>query len=158
VEKLYRDNGNGTTDYWEAWETEPGNFMVHWGELGTRGESKTVGSGFFSSAHKKVEAEMREKVSEGFAPILPENHAVLIIEYAVDGMGSPEDLDKRHALEGRMNELLGWTGLGACDGGSIGSGSMEVANFVVDYDTAERVIANDLAGTEFGDFSRIYAE
>ena len=57
-----------------------------------------------------------------------------------------------------MNELLGWTGLGACDGGSIGSGTMEVVNFVVDFDLAKSVIARDLADTEFGDYTRVYDE
>jgi len=57
-----------------------------------------------------------------------------------------------------MNETLGWTGLGACDGGSIGSGSMEVCCFVVDFNAAKQVIEADLEGTEFGDYSRIYDE
>jgi hypothetical protein len=55
-----------------------------------------------------------------------------------------------------MGVWLDWAR--ACDGGSIGSGSMEVVNFVVDYDTAERVVRDDLAGTQFEDYSRIYAE
>ncbi len=41
---------------------------------------------------------------------------LLLIEYAIDGMGTAEDLDKRHRLEERMNETLGWTGLGSFDG------------------------------------------
>jgi hypothetical protein len=57
-----------------------------------------------------------------------------------------------------MDETLGWTGLGACDGGSIGGGTMEVCNFVVDFDVAKRVIEEDLAGTEFADYVRIYRE
>lgn len=57
-----------------------------------------------------------------------------------------------------MNETLGWTGLGNCDGGSIGSGAMEVCCFVVDFDTAKSVIESDLEGTEFAGFSRIYDE
>jgi hypothetical protein len=78
-----------------------------------------------------------------------EDHATLLIEYAVDGMGTGEDIDKRHALEERMGETLGWTGLGACDGGSIGSGTMEVCCFVAEFDLAKRVIKADLAVTEF---------
>lgn len=80
------------------------------------------------------------------------------IEYAVDGMGTGEDVEKRHRLVERMNETLGWTGLGACDGGSIGSGTMDVCNFVVDFETAKAVIAKDLEGTEFANFTRIYGE
>ena len=81
-----------------------------------------------------------------------------MIEYKVDGFGNEADLDKRHRLEDRMNETLGWTGVGACDGGSIGSGTMEVCCFVVDFKIAQAVVENDLAGTEFADYSRIYEE
>jgi hypothetical protein len=73
-------------------------------------------------------------------------------------MGTPADLEKRHKLEDRLNETLGWTGIGHCDGGSIGSGTMEACCLVVDFEAAKRVIEADLPGTEFADFSRIYVE
>ena len=57
-----------------------------------------------------------------------------------------------------MNETLGWTGLGDCDGGSIGSGTMEVCCYVADFDIAKRAIEADLRDTEFGDYTRIYRE
>jgi hypothetical protein len=43
-----------------------------------------------------------------------------------------------------MNECLGWSGLGHCDGGDMGSGQMNVFCYVVDAAIAERVIVNDL--------------
>jgi len=95
---------------------------------------------------------------QGFAPIDIEAHAILIIEYAVEGFGTKQQLEKRHALQRRMDETLGWTGLGACDGGSSGSGTMEVCCFVPDFDVAKRVIEADLSGTEYGDYTRIYRE
>lgn len=73
-------------------------------------------------------------------------------------MGSGADLEKRHRLEERMNGTLGWTGLGHCDGGSIGSGTMEVCCLVVDFDIAKRVIEADLKDTEFSNYTRIYCE
>lgn len=73
-------------------------------------------------------------------------------------MGDVEDLDKRHRLEDKMNETLGWTGLGMCDGGSIGSGTMEVCCYVVDFDIAKRVIEEDLKGTEFEGYTKIVKE
>jgi hypothetical protein len=158
VEKLYRKDGTGRTEYWEYWDAGSGKFTIHWGELGTEGNSKSVGARLLGSGRKTVLAEMQEQLSQGFAAVDEDDHEVLIVEYAVDGMGCPHDLDKRAEVEDRLNELLGWTGLGACDGGSIGSGSMEIACFVVDYDIAERVIRENLAGTDFGDSSRIYRE
>lgn len=69
-----------------------------------------------------------------------------------------KDLDKRYELQSRMDETLGWTGLGHCDGGSIGSGTMEVCCIVIDYDLAKEVIEADLDKTEFADYKRIYCE
>jgi len=155
--KLYRLSAE-TREYWETWENEDGSHTVHWGALGTRGESKNVNGSLLKSAEKKIQAEVDLLLAEGYRPIDDDDHSILLIEYAVQGMGSAEDLEKRHRLEERMNETLGWTGLGACDGGSIGSGSMEVCNFVVDFEIAKRVIEQDLAGTEFADYTRIFDE
>jgi hypothetical protein len=94
----------------------------------------------------------------GYKPLNPEDSAVLVIEYKVAEFGSDSELQKRHALEGKMNETLGWTGLGHCDGGSIGSGTMEVCCIVVDFPLAKRVIEETLRHTEFASYSRIYRE
>jgi hypothetical protein len=99
-----------------------------------------------------------QKVAEGFNPIDPADHYTLLIEYAVEGMGNATDVEKRHRLQDRMSETLGWTGLGHCDGGSIGSGTMEVCCFVVDFETAKAVIETDIKGTEFENITRIYDE
>ena len=71
---------------------------------------------------------------------------------------TPEDVEKRTRLEDRMNEFLGWNGLGHCDGWSIGSGVMEVCCYVIDFKTAKHAIAEDLAGTEFENYTRISDE
>jgi predicted DNA-binding WGR domain protein len=157
VLKLYRF-ADGKKEYWETWQDGASSHTVHWGELGTRGDSKTVKSTLFAKAEKLIQKEIDHLRSLGFHPIDSDDHCTLLVEYAVDGMGTEEDLEKRHRLESRMNETLGWTGLGACDGGSIGSGSMEVCTFVVDFDVAKAVIAQDLADTEFANYTRIFDE
>jgi hypothetical protein len=148
---------SGSKSYWETWEND-GVHTVHWGALGTRGDSYEIKSTFFKKATSVIQKEIDEKVAEGFQPILSEDHVTLLIEFTVDGMGNHADLEKRHALEDRMNETLGWTGLGHCDGGSIGSGTMEVCCLVVDFEIAKQVIADDLKSTEFQNYTRIYAE
>jgi len=152
--KLYKFAG-GSKSYWETWENN-GVHTVHWGTLGTRGDSKELRSTFFKKATDVIQKEIDQRVAEGFEPL--EDHATLLIEFAVDGMGSGTDLDKRHRLQERMDETLGWTGLGHCDGGSIGSGTMEVCCLVVDFDIAKSVIEADLRDTEFSDYTRIYRE
>jgi predicted DNA-binding WGR domain protein len=157
VLKLYRFSDE-KKEYWETWENEKRSHTIHWGELGTRGESKTVQSTLFAKAEKTIQKEIDQLVKLGFRPIDIDDHCTLLIEYVVDGKGAKEDVEKRHRLESRMNETLGWTGLGVCDGGSIGSGLMEVCNFVVDFEVAKAIIEKDLAGTEFANYTRIFDE
>jgi hypothetical protein len=35
-----------------------------------------------------------------------------------------------------MNECLGWTGNGSCDGGDIGRGKVNIINYVIDVKKA----------------------
>lgn len=107
-------------------------------------------------AEKQIQREIDAQLATGFQPV--DKVYALIIEYEIDGFGTVEDLDKRHRLQARMDETLGWTGLGHCDGGSIGSGTMETCNYVVDYGLAKHVVESDLKGTEFANYSRIYRE
>lgn len=144
--------------YWETWDNDNGTHTIHWRELGTEGHSKIVKSSLLKKATDIIQKEVDKLVSDGHVPIDPEDHFTLLIEYEVNDMGSVEDVEKRHRLEDRMNDTLGWTGLGACDGGSIGSGTMEICSFVVDFEVAKKVIAADLKGTEFANYTRIYDE
>ncbi|MEM1317099.1 MAG: hypothetical protein AAGF29_02405 [Pseudomonadota bacterium] len=144
--------------YWEYWENSDGTYTVHWGALGDEGEKEIVKRRIFKSATSKIDALEKYIISEGYSEIDFDDHKLLLIEYLVEGFGDGDDLDKRHSLENLMNETLGWTGLGHCDGGSVGSGTMEVCCLVVDYKLAERIVANSLKNTEFSDYNRIYEE
>lgn len=144
--------------YWETWDNGDGTHTVHWGTLGTQGASRKVKSSLLRSAESEIQQEINSHIANGYASIDIEDHHILLIEYSVDGFGTEEDLEKRHRLEERMNETLGWTGLGHCDGGSIGSGTMEACNLVVDVELAKNVIENDLKDTEFSDYTRIFEE
>jgi len=155
--KLYRLDG-AKKEYWETWDNGDGKHTVHWGDLGTRGASKIIQASGSEGASDIVQRLAEKQIADGFRPVDLEQHAVLMIEFTVEGMGSKADVEKRHRLEDRMNETLGWTGLGACDGGSIGSGTMEVCNFVVDFEVAKQVVMADLAESEFSNYSRIYDE
>lgn len=153
--KLYSFSGPKPL-YWETWDNDDGSHTVHWGELGTPGETKTVKKSLFKLPEDKIQKEIDGLIAQGFHE--PADEYTLLIEYAVDGMGNKEDVEKRHRLQDRMNETLGWTGLGHCDGGSIGSGTMDVCCFVVDFNLAKGVVESDLQGTEFENFTRIYEE
>lgn len=152
--KLYK-TVDGVLHYREAWVNQ-GIAYEHWGAVGDRGELKEHSLPKRADAETAILEVLRPAAEAGFRPISIDDHARLLIGYCVDGFGSRDDLLKRQSLEVRMNETLGWTAVGFCDGGSVGSGTMEVCCFVVEFELASRVIAADLQGTEFSDFTRIY--
>jgi hypothetical protein len=154
--KLYIYNEKQACYYYdEAWVD--GNEVVeHVGKVGTTGRVRRHPRDPGLPDDENVRRVLEPALRGGYREIPLEEHASLVIEYRIDGFGSAADLDKRHRLEARMNELLGWAGIGICDGGSIGSGSMEVFCDVVDFAVARKLVEKDLAGTEFADYSRIY--
>ncbi len=158
MKKLYLLDPQGKNHrYHEAW-VDGKEVIEHFGTLGTRGTTRSHANRRFSSEKKNIQRILKSAVENGFSEISIEEHSILLIEFEVNGFGCPEDLEKRYALQDRMDETLGWTGLGHCDGGSIGSGTMEVCCFVVDFKIAKQTIENDLQGTQFANFSRIYDE
>ena len=50
----------------------------------------------------------------------------LIVQYRIEGHGRDTDHDKRVAVENLLGEFLEDADLGYCDGGDIGSGTMNV--------------------------------
>ncbi len=153
--KLYKSIGNQFY-YWETWDKDSKTAIIHWGIVGQKGQTKEVKSSLLTNFRKIVQKEINEKIKEGYTEFSEDKTSFLEIEYIVDGFGTDQDLEKRHRLEEKMDEVLGWTGLGHTDGGSIGSGTMEVGCVVVDFDIAKNVIEESLKGTEFNNYSRIY--
>lgn len=144
--------------YWETWEDEQGRCVVHWGELGETGLTRFVRRSLLQSRAQKLHREIQEVRAGGVQEVPIDDHSTLLIEFQVNGMGTKSDVEKRHRLQDRMDETLGWSGLGHCDGSSIGSGTMEVCCLVVDFELAKSVIQADLENTEFADYTRIYDE
>jgi len=153
--KLYKQIDN-QLNYWETWNKDDKTAIIHWGVIGQHGQTKEIKSSFFSNFRKIVQKEIDEKLKDGYAEFDEDKSSFLEIEYIIEGFGTEQDLDKRHRLEEKMDEVLGWTGLGHTDGGSIGSGTMEVGCIVVDFEIAKKVIADKLKNTEFANYSRIF--
>lgn len=148
--KLYKKI-DGRLHYWETWQHDEDHFLVHWGKVGEQGEQGLL-------KNEQVESSVRYYQRQGYIEFDKMPISTLIIEYLIDGMGSSEDLDKRYELQNRMDQTLGWVGLGHCDGGSSGLGTMDICCLVVDFDIAKKVIEQDLAESPFNNYNRIYLE
>jgi predicted DNA-binding WGR domain protein len=152
--KLYK-NGMPAAEYHEAW-VSGGEVTEHWGRVGTNGETRMHTADPQLDDDANIERVLAGVRSRGFEELDEDDERTLLVEYSSNGMGNANDVDKLHRLEDKLNEVLGWTGLGHCDGGSIGSGTMEACCYVADFEVAAAVIREALVGTEFADFSRIY--
>jgi hypothetical protein len=150
--KLYK-RIDGILHYEEAW-THEGEVTRHWGKVGHKGKTaRTPLEG--KRPYDAVHEVLSKALARGFEEIPDEKLVGFMIQYEIDGMGTADDLDKLHALEARMNQTLGWLGLGHCDGNTIGSGTMEVFCYVVDLDVAIKCVVKDLAGTPYASYSAI---
>lgn len=155
--KLYKKIGS-VLNYFETWEEDETSAIFHYGTAGTTGATETIKEVSSSNLEKKINDKISKMKQEGYNEIDNEDHSTLIVKYKIKNMGTEKDLQKRHRLQNRMQETLGWTGLGFCDGGSIGSSTMEVCCLVVDFTLAKKVIIDDLKETEFSDYTKIYDE
>lgn len=141
--KLYKFEGSRVL-YWEAWEHD-GEVVLHWGETGEPGESQTIPLKHKQSSKKLIATEATKYRTEGYRELRDGEEHTVLVQYKIDGWGTPEDLDKRHAIEEMLNEVLGWTGNGLCDGGDIGSGTMNVCCLVIDPYLASQAIVEELS-------------
>ena len=135
--KLYKREP-GSVLYWEAWENQ-GVVTIHRGVVGERGQTREIQVGGGREAGSIIDEEAAAPRRDGFRELSNEEQVSFVIQYRLDNWGSGEDLKKRHAVENVMNECLGWTGNGHCDGGDIGSGSINVWCFVVEPTSARTV-------------------
>lgn len=138
--KLYKVI-DGELHYWESWNKKK-IYTIHWGKVGDNGDQREVKSSLLLNAKDEVVKEEKDKRSQGYKEL--DDLKTIFIQYKIDGFGTPKDLDKRYEIENLMNENLGWTGVGHCDGGEIGSGTMNIFCLVVDISKAKNVIKSSL--------------
>lgn len=137
-------HANDETLYWEVWEDKR-KLIIHYGIVGDLGETKEQKTFPFQNAEKLMNKLAKEKAAEGYDYLDDDELFELIIQYSYDD----EDqfltmLEKRHLVEDLMNECLGWTGNGFCDGGDIGSGTANIFNYVIDVEKATQTIIQEL--------------
>lgn len=143
--KLYKRQ-DGVLHYWETWSQTPTRGIIHWGIVGERGAKTKVNATGKTKYQLLIQEAIGQKRAEGFTEAT--SVSILVIEYEAKTMTSTR-LKKLHRLEERLNQLLGWTGLGHADGYGYGFEKMDVSVVVVDFQIAKKVIESDLEDTEF---------
>lgn len=129
--------------YHQVWE-EDGVVVEHFGEVGESGERRVHPIPAESDEDQIMEAILRPIATKGFEEVDDEELIRVDVELSRTGNGEKADLEKRHDLEDQLDDLLGETGLGHCDGGEFTAESVVAFCFVVDAAIAGEVVANAL--------------
>ncbi|RJS50130.1 WGR domain-containing protein [Bacillus sp. PK3_68] len=134
--------------YWEVWR-DGRTLVIHYGTVGDTGETEEKKLALSQKAKKVMDELANEKANEGYDYLDEDELFELVVQYPCEENQMDAVLEKRHHVEELMNECLGWTGNGACDGGDIGSGTANIFNYVVDIEKATKTILNELKNNNF---------
>lgn len=144
--RLYKKDGD-TLRYWEAWVYE-GSLTLHWGVVGDKGEDSSRPVDASEDPDMLIAQAAESLVDEGYDEPDPEAMIPLVVQFPLQGKGSGQDFEKRHAVEELLAEVLGWTGNGEVEGGETQPGRMNVFCRVMDLDVALRTLPGALEGEE----------
>lgn len=129
--------------YWEVWQ-DGKMLIIHYGAIGNTGETEEKKLSLSQKAEKVMNELAEEKADQGYDYLDEDELFELVIQYSYEEDQMKETLKKRHQVEDLMNECLGWTGNGSCDGGDIGSGTANILNYVIDVEKATKTIIEEL--------------
>lgn len=154
-----RDETGKIAAYHEVWvEFSPRRIVEHWGHIGARGDIDTHRIKLLRSLEKQIDDLLDPARALGFTEIGPGEYSALIVEYPLSEAWRRDDVLKIREAEDALTEVLGWTGLGSCEGDKITDLAVEFTCRVLDPDLAKTRIEEQMADTEFADYSRIYQE
>ncbi|MEM7327920.1 MAG: hypothetical protein AAF437_04215 [Pseudomonadota bacterium] len=158
--RLYkRDESGKIAAYHEVWvELKPRRIIEHWGMVGTRGDTDAHRIKLLRSLERQIDDLLDPARALGFGEIGPGDYQTLIVIYPIGNAWSVNDQEKIRAAEDGLTEILGWTGLGTCEGETVTDTTIEFTCRVLDPDLAETRIVEQMSDTEFGDYSRIHTE
>ena len=157
--RFKRDENGAIVAYHEVWvDLRPRRIVEHWGMLGEPGETDTHRIKLLGSLERQINALLGPAEDLGFEEIDDGQYKTLTVEYTLSVAWQAEDHEKIEAACDALTEILGWTGLGHCDGETVNAQTIELTCRVLNVSMAEEKIIEALKGTEFGDFSKIYQE
>ena len=126
--------------------------------VGTRGDTDAHRIKLLRSLERQIDDLLDPARALGFAEIEPGDYQTLIVTYPIGSAWSADEEEKIRAAEDGLTEILGWTGLGSCEGETLTDTTIEFTCRVLDPDLAESRIVEQMTDTEFGDYSRIHTE
>lgn len=131
-----------TMEYWHVWEDDA-NIYTYQGVLGFEGQGTAIP--VLNENKDNVLSHLLDDVKRnGFLEVQEDALFTIVVQFPVAGWGSEADLDARIKLEDSLGAELRRTGNGDCDGGDIGSGSINIFLTAVNKDLAISTLLRSL--------------
>ncbi|MFZ5596160.1 MAG: hypothetical protein ACOY31_04015 [Bacillota bacterium] len=137
-------------EYCEIWENEVENVIcINRGTVGTKGTVDIYEIPEGQNAGAIMRQMSQEVQKNGYCPMNGSMLKLVMIRYDIAGEDISGALERRHIIEDLMDECLGLTGNGLCDGGNISRDCMSIACMVVDLDSAVKTMVEELKNNGF---------
>ncbi len=139
--KLYKES-DGTIYYFEMWIDEEEILTTHKGILGEIGETSNINNKNLPPQIEMAKA-IEKYLEQGYSEDITLTE--LIIQYPIEKRAKPTDVTGQiEDVEACLNNCLGWTGNGHCDGGDYAYDIATFFCYVVDKDIAATTIVDAL--------------
>lgn len=138
VVNLYRNK-----EYCQVWNRES-TLVVHRGVLGQRGVVTEKEIPATESLEIAIQRAVQAAQATGFAPLQPEQQSQVLVNFNVSTWESSEIMSFHNTVQTVLNELLGWTGNGFCDGYTVGSEGLTMWCVVVESALAVSTLISGL--------------
>lgn len=133
--KTYRRDDAGTLWYRECWKHDK-IFITHEGKVGTKGKTIRQSPRSRIQPNKPTIKQYFDQFpasarADGYEPIADEAHGWVFLQIWTDtpDLSSPFDTWILDEGEAALNELVGWLGVGECDGCDVGGTPPEKSGF-----------------------------
>lgn len=146
--KLYKKT-DGQIQYFEVWLNEDNTITSHSGTLGDVGETENLDSDSNDGLPVKVQMDklIFEARQNGYEVI--DDMTELVIQFSYSINDARKDVEQEVVdIESIVNNCLGWTGNGHCDGWNIDAGKVNMFCFVMDKDIAVETITDEVESGE----------
>lgn len=140
--------------YHEAWP-QGSKVVEHYGIAGDLGDKRVYDLADGAKATAAVRDILRAPLADGFVEWGDDQYDRLYVVFIGDLRSgrskSSDDANREHAL----SEILGWRGLGWCDGTDHGKANFNLLCRVCDFALAKKVLEQELPKTKYRKFAAI---
>ncbi len=133
---------NGSDTFYKTIYTEGRVIVQHQGIVGAwvKEDVNEIRVSRFKRLGRQILQLVEGLERQGYRELQETDYTELVVQFRYDAGQDEEALERRHMMEEMIDEGLLHTGNGSCEGGDIGSGTMNIYYHVVDVEAAVALI------------------